>query len=171
MADRDIREAVEKMSGTHLADKVYSIEAAVNSVDAKARTCVCTVVSGRANNTFYDVKLMSSVDDGFLIIPTVGSTVNIILSDYTDPYISQYSGIDSIIFRGGDLGGMVKVITLTAKLNNVENKVNDLITKFAAHVHPVIAVGSPTGPNATPVIGVLVPTQQTEIENKNITHG
>lgn len=171
MSDRSIRDAVNQIAGNHLADKVYAVNAIVNSVDESARTCVCQVVSGKANNIIPDVRLMASADDGFLVIPTIDSNVCIIISDYTDPYITQYSGIDKIIFRGGDLGGIVKVDPLTTKLNNLENLVNDLVVKYNSHVHPVVATGSPSGPVSVQETTVLTLTDRTEIENKNITHG
>lgn len=171
MSDREIRESINKITGTYLTDKVHAVEATIISVDSTSRLCVCQVVSGKASNIINDVRLMATADDGLLIIPTIGSSVCVIISDYNDPYISQYSGIDKIILRGGDLGGLVRVINLTTKLNNLESKVNDLVTKFAAHTHTVVSVGSPTSPNLLPVVGSLTPTQQTEIENKLITHG
>jgi hypothetical protein len=166
-----IREAINKITGNHMVDKVYCIEATVTSVNATARTCGCDVVTGRISSTFDDVRLMAVTDDGFLIIPTIGSNVSIIFSDFTYPYVSQYSGIDKIIFRGGDLGGIVKVVALTAKLNKLENLLNDLVIKYNVHVHPVIAVGSPSGLTVAIETGSLTPTVRLDIENTNITHG
>jgi hypothetical protein len=114
---------------------------------------------------------MASVDDGFLIQPEIESTVSVILSDFGEPYISQYSGIDKITFRGGDLGGLVKVAELTEKINNLENALNALFLKFNAHTHNVISVGAPSGPSILQETNNLVPTQRNEIENINITHG
>jgi hypothetical protein len=171
MSDRAIRDAILQITGNHLSDKVYAIDAVVISVDTTTRTCVCQAVSGRANNIFNDVRLMASADDGILIIPEIDSNVCIILSDYSEPYISQYGGIDRIILRGGDLGGLVKAAVLTVKLNNLEKLMNNLITKFNSHTHNVTAVGSPTGPNITPEGGSLTTTTQAELENKNISHG
>jgi hypothetical protein len=166
-----IREAINKITGNHMADRVYAVDGIVLSVNPIARVCSCEIVNGRTNAIFDEVRLMANVDDGFLISPTVGSNVTIIFSDFTLPYIAQYSGIDKIIFRGGDLGGLVKVEALTTKLNNLENKVNSLLGKYNIHVHPVIAVGSLSG--VTPLVesGILTPTIRLEIENSNISHG
>ena len=171
MSDRTIREAISILAGTHKMDKVYSVSAEVISIDVKARTCVCIQISGSASTTINDVLLMASADDGLLIIPVVGSTVHIILSDGMEPYISQYSAIDKIIFRGGDLGGLVKIQPLVNKLNALENKLNEFMIKYNAHVHPVVSVGAPTGPSSILENGPLTPTALTELENKNITHG
>lgn len=171
MSDRAIRDAINQIAGTHLTNKVHAVTANVLAIDLPSRTCTCQIVDGHVNNTLPNVKLMASIDDGFLIQPTLNSTVCLIISDFGEPYISQYSGIDKITLRGGDLGGLTKVISLTQKLNILENKLNSLLLKFNFHTHNVTAVGVPTGPNLSPESGSLTPTQQAEIENKNITHG
>lgn len=79
---------------------------------------------------------------------------------------------DEIKFNDGALGGLVKVAELTTKLNNLENKVNTLITTFNTHVHTGVTTGpgsSATTP--TTVNGTLTPTQQQDIENKKIKQG
>ena len=170
MSDRSIQEAIQILSGTHLSDKVYFIDATVKSVDEQARTCIVIALSGRAGNEF-TTRLMAAVDDGVLIIPAVDSTVVVSMSDFNSPAIVQYSEVEKIVFRGGDLGGLVKVIDLTSKLNNLENKLNSLVVKYNTHTHNVTAVGSPTGPGLQPETGTLTPTQRVDIENDKITHG
>ena len=79
---------------------------------------------------------------------------------------------DEIKFNDGALGGLVKVAELTTKLNNLENKVNTLITTFNTHVHTGVTTGpgsSATTP--TTVNGTLTPTQQKDIENEKIKQG
>lgn len=171
MSDRTIRDAINMITNNHMVARVYIIEALVVSVNTSARTCVCEMVSGNSATILNDVRLMASVEDGFLIIPSIDSNVCIVMSDFTEPYISQYSGIDKIIFRGGDLGGLTKTLTLLTKLNNIEKLMNDLIIKFNTHTHNVTAVGAPTGPNILPQTQIMVLTQQAEIENKLVTHG
>lgn len=170
MSDRAIQDAIQILSGTHMADKIHVLDAVVISVDATARTCIVRATGGKSGNVL-PARLMSSTDDGILILPTVGSTVTIIMSDFTSPYVSLYSGIDKIILRGGDLDGLVKVIDLTTKLNNLENKLNQLLTKYNSHTHNVISTGAPSGPCLQPESGQLTPTVQADIENTNITHG
>lgn len=171
MSDRSIRDAINQIAGTHLTNKVYAVTATVLAIDIQSRTCTCQIVDGHVNNKLPNVKLMASIDDGFLIQPAIDSTVCLIISDFGEPYISQYSGIDKITLHGGDLGGLVKVITLTQKLNSLENKLNSLVTKYNTHTHNVTAVGAPTGPNLLPEVGTLTLTQRAEIENKTILHG
>jgi len=62
---------------------------------------------------------------------------------------------DNIIFNGGDLNGLVVIQKLTDKLNELKDTVNDLITKYNAHIHNTTATVG-TGP-----VGVLSPTTST----------
>jgi hypothetical protein len=72
---------------------------------------------------------------------------------------------------GGEFGGLVKVVELTQKLNNLENKVNEIITTFGTHTHTVIMLGAPTATTATPIVGNLTVSQRADIENTKNKHG
>lgn len=162
MSDRTIRDAINQITGNHLADRVYVAEATVTSVNISARTCVCEMVQGKSTGSLNDVRLMATADDGLLIIPSIGSNVCIILSDFTPPYISQYSAVDKIIFRGGDLGGMVEVVKLTAKLNGLVTQLNAELIKIQ------------TGLSGVGGVYVPKPTSnfiKSDYENLNITQG
>ncbi|MCM1222813.1 MAG: hypothetical protein NC548_50985 [Lachnospiraceae bacterium] len=62
---------------------------------------------------------------------------------------------DDIILNGGDLNGLVIIQNLTDKLNELKDTVNDLISKYNAHIHVTTATVG-TGP-----AGVLSPTEST----------
>jgi hypothetical protein len=72
---------------------------------------------------------------------------------------------------GGEFGGLVKVVELTQKLNDLENKINEIITTFGTHTHNVTAVGAPTSPTSTPISGNLAISVRADIENINVKHG
>lgn len=168
---RTIRETIQRLAGTHQPDGIKLIDATVNSYDEPSRTCDVTAITGIVGEDIPGVRLMSDADDGILLLPTVGSTITIARSAFTDPVMIACSGLDKIILMGGDLGGLVMLLPLLTKLNNLENLVNDLITKFNAHTHNVTAVGSPTGPNLLPESDTLTPTERDDLENLNITQG
>lgn len=115
---------------------------------------------------------MPTVDDGVLVIPTVGSTVTVSTDANCEPIVVGFTETEKIVLRGGQFDGLVKVAELTTKLNNAENKINAIINAYNAHVHPGVTSG-PSSTAVTPsiVAGTLTPTQQNEIENENITHG
>jgi hypothetical protein len=204
--NRQIIEAIQRMTGTQLADKVSVLAATVDSVDVQKRTCVVTTVSSQGSVTIENVQLMASVDDGFMFIPAIASTVFVVYSTFSQPFVALFSGAERIVLTGGEndasvtidengialeiadtvititdgeikmndgaMGGLVKVIELTQKLNNLENKVNTLITSFNAHVHSGVTTGpGSSGPTPTQVTGTLTPTQRADIENDKIVQG
>ena len=174
--DRSIISAVQKMTGTYNIDTVFLLTANVISVDENKGVCTVEGISGNASITLTNVELQTVVADGILIIPKVDSEVKVLYSKYTTPFICQYSEVekmylsaDLVQFNDGALGGMVKVIELTTKLNNLENLVNSLISTFNSHTHTSAAPGSPTTPPLVPISQTLTPTQRADIENTIIT--
>lgn len=173
MSDRSIVDSIRQLAGTHLIDSVGMIYAEVVSVDEDKYTCECEAIGGDAQTSIINVALMAGVNDGFLLVPKIGSAVVLIMSKRYQPFIAQYSEIERIEMHGtaielndGSNGGLVKVIELTQKLNALENLLNDLILKYNTHVHA--ANGTPT---ASIEETVIVLTQQQEIENTTVTHG
>jgi hypothetical protein len=189
MSDRNIIQAIQTLAGTYNADIVHLIAAEVDSVDISKRTCNVTTVSGKNQTAIENVKLMSAIDDGVLFIPSIGSTVMVLFSNYNLPFVVQYSELDKILLisgssqlqiidgkimlNDGSKGGLVEVIPLVQKLNNLENLVNDLASKFNSHTH-ILTLTSGTGtaaPTVAPETTVLTQTQRNDLENNTITHG
>jgi hypothetical protein len=181
MADSTIKETVQKLAGTHLKDDVHFIVATVTDVNQAARTCDCTPISGKSPTPLTNVQLMPEVDDGWLKIPVIGSSVIIMWSTKNVPYIAMTSALqkaylvtlDGIQLQGGEYGGLIIIEQLIQKLNNLENAYNDLVTKFNTHTH-ILTLSSGTG-SAAPTTDsegtVLTPTERKDIENNSITHG
>lgn len=170
---------IRELAGVNLVSHVYLCDAEVKSVDTETRTCDVALIGGKVSNVI-TVRLMASVDDGSLYIPTIGSTVVVTYSDFVKPYISQYSQIDSIVWLGGEHDGVPIVIHptdhnkgLLAKINRLENLLNDLITKFNTHTH-VLTLSAGTGTAATTLTqqttNITPITQQADIEHQNIKH-
>lgn len=171
-----IAAAIQQLSGS-TADRVFVFDAEVVSVDQNKRTCKVVKVGGQSSNEL-TARLMTSVDDGCLMLPKVGSTVIIHMSDRCQPYVAMFSEVEEIVWLGGEYDGVpiVKHPTnvnkgLLKKINNLENKVNDLINAYNAHVHPGVTSGpSSTAVTASLVAGTLTTTQQSDIEHPKITH-
>jgi hypothetical protein len=189
MSTRKIIDAIQHISGVKQADIVSFLPCTVNNVNEAARTCTCMPQGGNMQAQMSDVLLMASVDDGILYIPAVGSTVMVTLSKFNQPYISLFSSVDKILyivgssvitvidgkiqFNDGSFGGLTKNEVLTQKLNNLENLLNDLISKYNTHTH-VLALSTGTGtaaPTVTIEANTLTPTQQSDLENTAVTHG
>lgn len=190
MSNRQIQEAVQQLAGKQLKDEVYIAEVQVTSVNIGARTCACTSVDGLAVSDFQDVQLMNGVDDGILVIPTAGSNIIIGYSKRLLPFVLLFAQIDQVIIitgsssvtlkdgtiqlNDGSYGGLIKIDSLITKINNLENLVNDLITKYNAHTH-ILTLTAGTG-TAAPTVTVegstISPvTQKSDLENTNTTHG
>lgn len=180
MSDRsdDLREAVRQLAGTHLVDKTHMAIAQVISTDLQACTCSVEMITGKTSTKKLTVSLMADVSDGLLLVPTNGSTVIIAWSDHMLPYVAMFSDLQDvyldatgiITMNQGTLGGLVKVRDLVTKLNTIENKLNQMIASYNAHVHPDPVSGT-TGTPTVPITGTLTPTQVVDIENPNVTHG
>lgn len=205
MGNATIRRAIETLAGVKGEDKVSLVAAEVTSVNEAERTCSVQVLTGIGQTEIENVQLMASIDDGLLLVPTIGSTIIVSYSAYNQPFVSLFSELSKILlvagennasiqmdasgvvieiaetkllisdgltrFNEGNLGGLVKVIELTNKLNALENKVNDIISKFNSHTH-ILTLSTGTGTaaaTANPVSGTLTPTNRGDIENTKIT--
>lgn len=119
------------------------------------------------------VSLFSELSKVVLVAGQNNASIQIdqngVLLDIADTKMMISNGL--IKFNEGDLGGLVKVIELTEKLNALENKVNQIISAFNSHTH-ILTLSTGTGsaaPTASPVSGTLTPTQRADIENEKIT--
>lgn len=174
----DIRYAVKEIAkgGSSLNSMIIAI---VDSVDEAARTCTVTTISGDEELLIDGVLLQTSVDDGFVIYPKIGSTVFISNSDKMPTFVAMYSEVDKVVavqtkwtFNKGDLGGLVKVIPTAEKIKALEEKVNGLISKFNAHTHILtLTVGTGTAaPPANQDTPISPLTQQSDIEDTKVLH-
>jgi len=157
-------------------------EGTISDVNEDAQTCEVSI----SGAVFHDVpiKVLSNPDgaDGFTPAsvrekPQIGSWCLLGFRDgnLQRPQLisvdkSTDFNVDSpqVTFHGGLLDGMVKVIELTTKLNNIENLLNQFIQTYNVHTHQVTAVGQPTSPTTGQEEGSLTPTTQAEIENPKI---
>jgi len=85
--------------------------------------------------------------------------------------IDDRDGKEQIIINHGENEGLVKVIELTEKLNNIETKINNFLAHYRVHqvVDPISGMAGPILP-APPAPIDLIETQQKEIENEDVLH-
>lgn len=173
-ADNELGEAltafVKSMVRGHL-----TVEGEIVSIDQGKYTAEVSI----GGATFRNVPLRVLINNRASCVefPAVGTTV---LMSFRDGNIQRPTivGIheatdllmnyDQVTFNEGQLGGLVKVISLTDRLNKIEQWINTFKGSYDAHTHNVTAVGSPTGPNLAPAPGNLTPTQRGDIENNKI---
>lgn len=146
----------------------------ISDIDPVNLTCYCQPINGDAGIT--DVRLMASVSVGFLILPKDGSIVGISFINANSAWVSSFSDVDKILLNGDAYGGLPMSPALVTRLNNIENKVNALLTAFNNHTHlytPSGGLPTPTGP-PVPTASVappLTPTQLSDIENQTVFQG
>lgn len=144
----------------------------VSAVDLDANTCDCTPID-ESLAEILGVKIVADFDTtNFVVIPKVDSIVGVLaFSDFEacEFMLLFCSEVETILLRGDQFGGVPKATTLTTKLNNIENKLNELLTAYNAHIHPIPAGAS--SPTVSTVVGALTPTVQADIENENVKQG
>lgn len=157
--------------GKDITDNV--IICTVVSVDGT--TCVCQPVDdGQAE--IMDVRLNAeSHSTKFLITPAVDSVVGVLaFSDFenTEYMVVMFSEIDSIMIRGDQYGGLVKVDDLVDKINTIEDDLNDLKQVFSTWVPtPNDGGAALKGAAATWYAATITNTTVNDLENGAVTHG
>lgn len=194
-----VAELVQQLAGTYGISPVQVMTCEVKSVSSSERTC--TVLPLTDNLEPFAAQLMADIQDGLLILPTIGSTVKIMLSEIITPTVIQYSAIDEILIvsggaaikvydsgvelQGTDFGGLMKVTPSVKAWNDLQNDVNMLKSIFAtlaASASSGLPVTSPIGmPDAfavafglaiTPYASSILPlTTKPQIENPKVKHG
>jgi len=106
--DRKIKEAIETMSGTRGQQSIKLVECEVISVDESKRTCNVSVIGGNAEYDIENVRLMATIDDGLLIIPTVGSQILVAHNNQNVKYICQFSEIEKVLLITGETSIEIK---------------------------------------------------------------
>jgi hypothetical protein len=165
--DEAIKQAMNKQ-------EIYSIVCNVDSVDTGDRTCVCTPINGGAE--LQDVRIQASLGGttGLFIEPEVDSKVIVSFLSREIAYVSLFSEIknvyldfsDKVIFNGGLNGAMVKIGDLVGRLNDIEDKVNDIISVYNGHTH--VETGASTNATLSTVLGYLTLTVEADIDNPEI---
>jgi len=168
----NIGDLIKQLAATD--DEIYSIVCKV--VEVSGEFAELAPLNGDAN--ILGVKLLAGTSSTpLLITPSKDSVVIATFLSRDTAFISLYSEIESVQIRGDQYGGLIKIDDLVGKLNDIENKVNGLITKFNTHIHITTATIS-----ATAVPGVIAPptttetpiapiTQKSDLENPEVKHG
>ena len=171
MSDFNLISAIQKIAGVENEDKVRLLQCNVNSVDIPNRIATVTTITGKSKITF-DAQLQAGIADGIVITPETDSMVYVLASKYTLPFIIQYSDFVNLTLNGDEYGGLVRVIDLTKKINQLEKQINDLKQIFSSWT----PISSDGGAALKALSGTwagqnITLTNQSEIENTIIKHG
>ena len=159
---RDIQDSIQKLAGTYLKDIVSVQSCTVDSVDKDNRVCDCTPIGGEADTNIPGVQLCAENNNGLVVFPKVGSTVIVAQSVRNNTFVLMFSDVESIQFMDGTYGGIVKIIDLTSKLNNLKTEVQAELTKIQV---AITALGGAYTP------GSLSAFSKSDYENPLVTHG
>lgn len=183
---REIQIAIQKLAGTFGIKPSSILLGEVQSIDENNRQCSVLSQIDAGTITYDSVNLSAERNDGLLQLPAVGSTVIMVKFPDGDLYVIGWSDLDKFscfidssnhfdfdtngwVWNGGTLGGLVKVVALTTKLNNLENKLNDLITGINTWVPSSGDGGAALKISlATWLASSLTPTIRADIENTKI---
>lgn len=130
---REIRELIRKISGTQNQPVIF-----FNAEVVHVTQEVCSVKFGDIE--LGDVRLSAVVDgnaNNMIVKPVVGSMVlvaDMSLGEFRELQVISCTEIESISINGGQNEGIVKVVELTAKLNALEDAVNQLKTVFTTWI-------------------------------------
>lgn len=153
------------------AGKNYSLVCTVKTIDLTAKTCYCEPLDDSAD--IQQVRLIAEkTKDGFILIPKLESLVVVTFLSESSAYVSMVSQVDEIHLAGINYGGLAKTLEITDKLNNIEDKINDLITAITGWT-PVANDGGAALKLAlsTWLASSLVPTTMNDITSDTVLHG
>jgi len=158
----EIKELIKKIAQK---DNIFVFTAEIIKVDV----IDCSIKYGGL--TLTNVKNFCIDEKGSLqIIPKMGSMVTVVdFGGFRDMEIIKVQEIDKIIFNDGNNGGIVNIIDLTSKLNNLVTEIKALKTSLDTHIHAGVTVGA--GVTGTSVIsGSFSNFNKSDFEDTNITH-
>jgi hypothetical protein len=164
-----------------------SLVCTVKEINYVNFTCYCEPIADHAD--IQQVRLIAQQDNGFMLTPRENSVVVVSFLSDESAYISMVSEVEKVtcyidagnryefdnngfIWNDGTFGGMAKTGVLATRLNNIENKINAILTAIGTTWVPVPNDGGAAlkalfiAPLATPV----TLTTQATIEDTKIKH-
>lgn len=172
-----------------LAHQGANIEAqlcTVTAVDAAARTVDCEPLDESAPLLGVNLQANQGLTSGMVLIPKVGSYVIVaLMNDGVNGCVIATEEVermelvigearvevteDGIVLNGGGLGGLVKVEALTARLNGIEESINELKAALSGWV-PVSQDGGAAlkGAISSWASETLVLTERGDYENEKV---
>lgn len=153
------------------SDSNDSLVCTVKSYDSATKTCYCVPVADFAD--IQQVRINPDVNKkGLIVFPKLNSVVLVSFLSDSSAYISMFSEIDEMRLGGDQYGGIAKTEPIATSLNNLENKVNALITAITAWTPVPNDGGAALKVALTSWLSSTVsPTMLSTITNDTIKHG
>ena len=181
ITNQKIKEAVRSLNYDKL--KIGNLFICTVSDNSKAETAHTvdgtTLNADGSSSGILGIRLNPDPNDSFLVVPSNGSTIFVIMTTNKEYYLCNWSDIDKFIcqltntisligdkngwiFNDGNNHGLIKIISLISKLNNIENYLNALFVIFSG----LTPSGSETGLAA---MKVSILAASTQIKNIGLT--
>jgi len=147
------------------------------SYDSASRTITVIPITGNSDTEITGVLLQADSGDGELKVPKDGTTVAMCHSLLVDPFVICGQDYDSIMWKGGNFGGLLKVAEMKTAMNNLQTEINTLKTTLQGMITAMgAALAAVDGGVTTTQAGVLSALNLpqidlSQIENTHIQHG
>lgn len=150
-SSRKIEWAVRALAGVNGLKQPKFAEGTVKSVDEDNRTCTVEITLGEMPETMEDVHLQADNGDGFIKIPKIDSSVQILLMPDNEAYVYMTSDLEAIVIfidaqnkvridstgfviNDGTNQGVINIIQLTTALNTLVTQVTTNLTLISAAI-------------------------------------
>lgn len=156
-----LRDNIKRLQGGQKISIWQGIVTEVNGI-------TCTVDFGGFPVSDIRLRASEAEQNGqMLIVPKVGTAVTVgsLSGDLTNLVVLKVDAVERIIINDGELGGLVNIIELTAKIN-------ELIDAFNTHTHLVNTTGSATAQTGTAqaIASPAIKLDKKDYEDITITH-
>jgi len=143
------------------------VNATVTGVDETLWTCSITTANGNFSNV--PLSVLKNSQGGFIIVPAINSDclISFKTNDANRPQLLMVDQVDKLLITANTISfnsgtkGIPVSLDLVTRFNNLENLVNDLVSKFNSHTHP--ASSGTTSPTLTPETGSATLTVLSDI--------
>lgn len=163
------RDLIDAIRNIVASDSLMSFACTVTDINTTNYTCNCSPVDGSAD--FINVLLNADKKTGFVLIPKNNSIVVITMTSNVNAFVSMVSEVDTILMKGDNYGGLIKINELKTQLNTLQTEINTLKTLVGTAI-TVYSGALDGGVSAATFNAAILPQiNLTTLENTNIKHG
>ena len=190
-----IRDTIQQLIAQQLAkEEIYLKVGTASSFDSQTKTFTFTPNDETAPvPNVLTLPITSTTFGSFTIQPAEGSMVAVAFFSATTGILISAERAENIIiganelididvkdltidatqitFNGGNLGGLIKILDLTAKLNDLVTDFNSLVGKYNSHTHSGVSTGGGiSGTIVDSPADQADPFDKNDYENPDIIH-
>lgn len=140
---RDFREIIQELAGTHKRDWINILIATVTAVDYDTFTCTIRPISGISSvdedYKISGIQLNAEQNDGFILVPSVDSTVVVTYPTKTTPFVSMFSDIDAML----TITAAGQQLLMGKYYDSQSSKIKDCEIQLLASTGEQILIGNP----------------------------